>query len=202
MSPARLLPALAAAILTLGSATLSAQAPLSASPARARGDYSNASSASSARPNAAFRISGPAVDSLRALWALSIAERREEVACLAGHVESAQVTIDRVRILRQAVADTFTINAQESIDTCGAPEWLGTVHTHIARLNGQPYITFSGADRGVMMIWRNRWQAPGVFCLLYDATRGWCEAGNTLDGDIELPTMDGASGATVTSGQQ
>jgi hypothetical protein len=190
------------AILTVGTATLSAQAPLTASPARARGDYSNASLASGSGPSAAFSMSAEAIDSLRALWALSIAERREEVACLAGTVDSAHVTISRVKILRQAVADTFTINAQESIDTCGAPEWLGTVHTHIARLNGQPYITFSGADRGVMMIWRNRWNAPGVFCLLYDAARGWCEAGNSLDGDIELITTDGASGSTAASGRQ
>jgi hypothetical protein len=187
MSPLRLLPAFAIT-LVLGGATLHAQAPLSASSARARGDYSGAGATSDSRPSTAFRLSSQAADSLRALWALSIAERREEVACLAGTADSAQVTISRVRILRQAVADTFTINAQESIDTCGAPEWLGTVHTHIARLNGQPYITFSGADRGVMMIWRNRWNAPGVFCLLYDATKGWCEAGNTLDGDIDLAT--------------
>lgn len=200
MSPARLFPALAVAILTVGTATLSAQAPLTASSARARGDYSNASLTSGMGPSAAFRMTTEAVDSLRALWALSIAERREEVACLAGTADSAHVTISRVHILRQAVADTFTINAQESIDTCGTPEWLGTVHTHIARLNGQPYITFSGADRGVMMIWRNRWNAPGVFCLLYDETRGRCEAGNSLDGDIDLGTVARATDPTATAG--
>jgi hypothetical protein len=202
MSSAPLLVTLIAASIISGGATLAAQAPLSASSARARGDYSGGAAATAARHSPAFRMSPEAVDSLRALWALSIDRRREEVACLGGAIGPDQVTIDRVKILRQVAADTFTISARESIESCGAPEWLGTVHTHIARLHGQPYITFSGADRGVMMIWRNRWNEPGVFCLLYDADKGRCEAGHSLDGDIDLSVLAGTREAATASGSR
>jgi hypothetical protein len=195
MSPSRLRSCLVVALLSLVTTAVAAQAPLTASPSRARGDYTAAIAPSAAPTASRFTMSADVIDSLRALWALSIAERQEEVACLGGTVDSGRVTITRMMVLRHAVADTFTIGAGESIERCGAPEWLGTVHTHIARLNGQPYITFSGADRGVMAIWRNRWNALGVFCLLYDADKGWCEAGSLTEGEIELAPSAGVVGA-------
>ena len=67
--------------------------------------------------------------------------------------------------------------------TGGPPEWLGTVHTHSAHVAGQPYSTFSGSDRGVMTLWQSTWEAPGVFCILYDERRTHCEAGDEGSGE-------------------
>ena len=59
------------------------------------------------------------------------------------------------------------------------PAWQGTVHTHIALYDGRrPYSTFSGADRGVMLTWGQRWRIDGTFCLLFSETSVHCE----LDG--------------------
>jgi hypothetical protein len=74
-------------------------------------------------------------------------------------------------------------SAAASIRDCGAPEWLGTVHTHIARFGGLPYVTFSAPDRGVMREWHSRWKVDGVFCVLYDEQHAYCEAGDDSSGD-------------------
>jgi hypothetical protein len=39
----------------------------------------------------------------------------------------------------------------------------------------QPYSLFSGADRGIMMLWWRRWKVDGIFCLLYSAEEVICE---------------------------
>ena len=50
------------------------------------------------------------------------------------------------------------------------------MHTHVALRDGlRPYSLFSGADRGVMMLWWHRWQVDGVFCLLYSENDVICE---------------------------
>lgn len=60
--------------------------------------------------------------------------------------------------------------------TCGPPSWRGTVHTHVALRDGrQPYSLFSGADRGIMMLWWRRWREDGIFCLLYSTEEVICE---------------------------
>ena len=37
----------------------------------------------------------------------------------------------------------------------------------------------------VMAAWHRRWQADGVFCVLYDDRRAHCEAGDDRTGDAE-----------------
>jgi hypothetical protein len=50
------------------------------------------------------------------------------------------------------------------------------VHTHVALRDGRfPYSLFSGADRGVMMLWWQRWRLAGIFCLLYSDEDVICE---------------------------
>lgn len=69
------------------------------------------------------------------------------------------------------------VAASVSIERCGPPDWFGTAHTHIALRDGhRPYATFSGADRGVMGFWLERWGTDGVFCVLYSAAAAHCEA--------------------------
>jgi hypothetical protein len=55
------------------------------------------------------------------------------------------------------------------------PEWVGTVHTHIALHGGVPYSTFSGADRGVNTLWWRRWSVDGTFCVLFTEQDAYCE---------------------------
>jgi hypothetical protein len=68
------------------------------------------------------------------------------------------------------------------------PKRLGTVRTHIALLQGQPYATFSGADRSIDMLWRTPWKAKGVFCVLYTASEVTCEVGDSFLGSIVYGT--------------
>jgi hypothetical protein len=80
-------------------------------------------------------------------------------------------------------ADSSNVSAQTSLTECGAPEWFGTVHTHIARFQGIPFSTFSPADRWVMAAWRKAWREEGVFCVLYSDTMSHCEGGADESGD-------------------
>jgi hypothetical protein len=113
---------------------------------------------------------------LHQLWQASAQAKAERVACLAATIDSDTVHISRVRPLAPGPADSLGISAGASLDQCGPPEWRGTVHTHVALRDGQrPYSLFSGADRGVMMIWWRRWQVDGVFCLLYSSEEVICE---------------------------
>ena len=124
----------------------------------------------------AFRFEPPASAELHQLWSTSSATKAERVACLASTIEGDTIRISRVRSLETSRADSLGISAAASLEACGPPEWRGTVHTHIAlREGGRPYSLFSGADRGVMMMWWQRWQVAGVFCLLYSPTEVICE---------------------------
>jgi hypothetical protein len=124
----------------------------------------------------AFRFKPEAQPELRRLWAASSAAKAERVACLAASIDDDTVRISRIMPLDLGSSDSLGISAAASLDLCGPPEWRGTVHTHVALRDGRsPYSLFSGADRGVMMLWWQRWRVDGVFCLLYSGTEVICE---------------------------
>ncbi|HEY3011407.1 MAG TPA: hypothetical protein VGJ36_01575 [Gemmatimonadales bacterium] len=123
-----------------------------------------------------FQFDADARPELHRLWDVSSAAKAERVACLAATIEGDTVRISRVLPLEPGRADSLGISAGASLDSCGPPEWLGTVHTHVALRDGQrPYSLFSGADRGVMMLWWRRWKVDGIFCLLYSGEEVICE---------------------------
>lgn len=123
----------------------------------------------------AFALSPQAVTGMRALWRASIAARVERVGCLASVVDGDTLRITRVAPL-DAGADSLAVSATASLEACGPPTWQGTVHTHIALAAGQrPYAFFSGADRGVMLMWWQRWKRDGTFCLLFTVDQAHCE---------------------------
>jgi hypothetical protein len=124
----------------------------------------------------AFRFEASAPAALHLLWDESSAARAERVACLASTLDGDTIRISRVQSLTTGRADSLGISAATSLEACGPPEWRGTVHTHVAlREGGRPYSLFSGADRGVMMMWWQRWKVDGVFCLLYSDQEVICE---------------------------
>jgi hypothetical protein len=123
-----------------------------------------------------FQFDPDARPLLHELWQSSVAAKAERVACLAATIDSDSVRISNVLPLDSARSDSLGVAASASLETCGPPRWRGTVHTHVALRDGQrPYSLFSGADRGVMMLWWQRWQADGVFCLLYSENDVICE---------------------------
>ena len=123
-----------------------------------------------------FRFEVGATPELHRLWEASSSAKAERVACLAASIESDTVRISRVVPLESGRSDSLGISAAASLENCGPPQWRGTVHTHVALRDGQrPYSLFSGADRGVMMLWWRRWQTDGIFCLLYSPDEVICE---------------------------
>jgi hypothetical protein len=129
-----------------------------------------------------FRFTNVARAALQSLWQTSRDHKEEEVACIGGYRRDGVNYITRVERVRTP-ADSMNASATLSLRQCGVPEWLGTVHTHIAHFGGLPYVTFSAPDRGVMREWHNRWKADGVFCVLYDDQHAYCEAGDDSNGD-------------------
>jgi len=123
-----------------------------------------------------FRFVPEASASLREIWSRSTAEKREYVACLGGQIHQDSVLVERVFALEPTRADSMGVSAQTSIDTCGPPLYQGTVHTHIALMEGdRPYERFSGSDRGVMLMWWRKWKQDGMFCVLYTPKDAYCE---------------------------
>jgi hypothetical protein len=123
-----------------------------------------------------FRFDLDARPGLHRLWDASLAAKAERVACLAASIGGDTVEISQVFPLRPGPADSLGISAEASLETCGPPQWRGTVHTHVALRDGvHPYSLFSGADRGVMMLWWRRWGTDGIFCLLYSPDEVICE---------------------------
>jgi hypothetical protein len=123
----------------------------------------------------AFRFEPDAQAELRRLWVASSDAKTERVACLAGEIRNDTVRVTRILPLT-GWADSLTASARQSLETCGPPRWQGTVHTHVALRDGtRPYARFSGADRGVNQIWWRRWNADGVFCVLFSASDAYCE---------------------------
>jgi hypothetical protein len=123
----------------------------------------------------ALAVAPHAQSAMRALWRESAAARTERVACLSSVVDGDTLRITRVHPLT-AGADSLAVSAQASLELCGPPEWQGTLHTHVAHRDGvRPYPLFSGADRGVMLMWWQRWRTDGTFCLLYAEDEAHCE---------------------------
>ncbi|HEX3276078.1 MAG TPA: hypothetical protein VHR43_14575 [Gemmatimonadales bacterium] len=123
----------------------------------------------------AFTLTPEAAVAMRSLWTASIAAKAERVGCLASSVEGDTLRITRVEPLA-AMADSLAVSATASLETCGPPAWQGTVHTHIALAPGRrPYAFFSGADRGIMLMWWQRWKHDGTFCLLFTPDQAHCE---------------------------
>jgi len=141
-----------------------------------------------------FQFTDDARQALESLWRTSTDAKLEEVACLGGERRDGVSYITRVARV-DTRADSMNASAALSISQCGAPQWLGTVHTHIAHFGGQPYVTFSAPDRGVMRAWHSRWKADGVFCVLYDESHAYCEAGDDSSGDTRYaePTASPAT---------
>ncbi len=131
-----------------------------------------------------FRIGAQARGPLHELWVNSVNAKQERVACLGGRIDHDVVYITRVELLAPSRADSADISAIALLRECSAPTWLGTVHTHIAKFHGLPYTIFSAPDRYVMTLWRDKWNAPGVFCILYTAADANCELGNTVSGHV------------------
>lgn len=135
-----------------------------------------------------FEIGSGADAAFRDLWAASTAAEAERVACIGGERRDGIGHITRVLALAPVAADSLGIAASTSIERCAPPEWFGTVHTHIALYDGlHPYPTFSGADRGVMMLWWRRWRVDGVFCVLYSQKAAHCETLGASGGPIAGP---------------
>ncbi len=123
-----------------------------------------------------FQFEGDARAELHRLWEESVRSKAERVGCLAATIEQDTVHISGVFALDPGYSDSLGISAGTSLETCGPPAWKGTVHTHVALRDGrQPYSLFSGADRGIMMLWWRRWREDGVFCLLYSSQEVICE---------------------------
>ena len=138
-----------------------------------------------------FQFTTAARVELQALWGESIAARQERVACLGGRIERDTVYINHVERLSASRADSANISANESLQRCSPPEWMGTVHTHIARFDGQPYVIFSSHDRTVMIQWEHEWKSAGVFCILYSESDANCEAGNDIAGQASYAVVRG-----------
>jgi hypothetical protein len=135
-----------------------------------------------------FWFEPSARDALHLLWSSSLESRVERVACLAGIIENDTVRVLRILPLVAAGGDSLGIPANASLEACGPPDWKGTVHTHIALRAGQrPYSSFSGADRGVMLMWGQRWRANGIFCVLFSSEQAHCEL-DGIDGSLIFPT--------------
>jgi hypothetical protein len=124
----------------------------------------------------AFRVVPGVVAQLHSLWDGGVQTHSEQVACLSADIEGDTVQILKVLPLSPSRSDSMGVSAGASLETCGPPSWRGTVHTHVALQNGvKPYSLFSGADRGVMMMWWRRWGVDGLFCLLYSDKDIICE---------------------------
>jgi hypothetical protein len=123
-----------------------------------------------------FDVDSEAKQPLHTLWESSTTAGAERVACIGGELRDGVGHITRVLVLEAGDADSLGISASTSIDRCSPPQWFGTAHTHIALYDGQhPYPNFSGADRGVMMLWWRRWMVDGIFCVLYSSSEAHCE---------------------------
>ena len=53
--------------------------------------------------------------------------------------------------------------------------WERSTRTLRGTTATRPYRNFSGADRGIMFLWWQRWEVDGMFCVLYSETDAFCE---------------------------
>jgi hypothetical protein len=123
-----------------------------------------------------FQIAPDVRSALHRLYDESAAAKAERVACLASTVDGDTLRITAISPLDGPLSDSLAVSAAASLASCAPPAWQGTVHTHIALRDGQrPYSSFSGADRGVMLMWGQRWRMAGTFCLVYSSEKVHCE---------------------------
>lgn len=115
------------------------------------------------------------------LWGESLTAGQERLACIRGYRYNGVFYVTRARRVEFLQADSLHLTPDPS--SCAAPDWDGTVHTHIARFNGLPFVTFSGADRMLMTWWRQTWKAEGAFCVIYSESQAYCELAAKLSGD-------------------
>ena len=164
--------------------TLAAVLTCLGSPAAAQTD-----SVPTSGPQPAFHFSSEAGLGFRALWEQSLAAKQERVACLGASIRNDTVFVDRILALAPQEADSMSISATASVERCGPPEWQGTAHTHVALYTDEPSKRFSAQDRGVMRQWYGRWNADGVFCLIYSARDAHCEADGVVGGLRSRPAI-------------
>lgn len=130
-----------------------------------------------------FVVEAAARAKLQALWAESIGAAQERVACIAGYLKHGVYHVSGVEAVPTEMADSLHVSPGPSLERCGPPDWVGTVHTHIIPYRGQPYSTLSASDRAVTGLWRERYKTEGVFCVLYTSLEAYCEFGTALNGD-------------------
>jgi hypothetical protein len=124
----------------------------------------------------AWQLSDAAKAGFREIWSTSVAGRRERVGCVGGVITRDTVYVVRMRVLAEATADSLTASAEQSLAECAAPEWMGTVHTHVRSTDSDdPAPRFSPGDRTVMSAWATRNGRAGAFCVLYSAKGAHCE---------------------------
>ena len=127
-------------------------------------------------PRESWQLSDAAKAGFSTIWAASLEERRERVGCLGGSIEGDTVYLVRVKLLPDERSDSLTAAAENSIEECGAPEWMGTVHTHVRSTDSEePAPRFSPGDRAVMSEWAKRYRRAGAFCVLYSPKGAHCE---------------------------
>ncbi|MDZ4864721.1 MAG: hypothetical protein SGJ01_14920 [Gemmatimonadota bacterium] len=113
---------------------------------------------------------------IRSVWDASVLAQQERVACLAGTVGPDTVVVAAAGPLEPREADSLTANAEGSLEQCGPPLWIGTIHTHVRSTDDpSPAPHFSGQDRVVMSLWASRWRRPGAFCVAYGPRSAHCE---------------------------
>lgn len=130
----------------------------------------------SAQAQPVWVLSQVAKNGFADLWEASNRERRELVACLGGSRGEDSVRVLALRPLELEQSDSLTAEALGSIERCGPPDWIGTIHTHIRSTDDErPAPRFSPSDRVVMSEWVARWGSPGAFCVLYSDRAAQCE---------------------------
>ncbi len=113
---------------------------------------------------------------LRLLWEESTRGRRERVACLGGTMTEDSVVVTNIKPIPSDDADSLSASGVLSIQECGPPDWMGTVHTHVRSTDDSlPARRFSPGDRVVMSEWARRWGGQGAFCVLYSERGAHCE---------------------------
>lgn len=123
-----------------------------------------------------WQLSNAAKAGFREIWQASVAARRERVGCMGGAIVGDTVYVARVRLLSDGRSDSLTATADVSLVECAAPEWIGTVHTHVRSTDSdEPVARFSPGDRAVMSEWSKRNSQAGAFCVLYSAKGAHCE---------------------------
>lgn len=123
-----------------------------------------------------WQLSDAAKAGFKTIWTTSVDEGRERVGCMSGSIEGDTVYVARVKLLPDGPSDSLTAAAEISLAECAAPEWIGTVHTHVRSTDSEePVARFSPGDRAVMSEWAKRYERAGAFCVLYSAKGAHCE---------------------------